>query len=82
MPLKTRGKQNKDDLLWRSRVDHTRSEAMRVLASIKNGTVDENDLDMLNNFVQFSLALMQMEGPKKWALAKMNAEIMSLNNGN
>lgn len=66
------------DPLWQYKVDHTRREAMRVMREIKSGAVSEIDLDMLNNFIQFSLALMQMEGSKKWARAKMNAEIMSL----
>jgi len=63
---------------WRARVDATRKGAMNVLRAIQAGEVDEVQLDMLNNFVQFSLALMQMEGPKKWARAKVNAEIMAL----
>lgn len=67
------------DLTFQHRVDHTRTEAMRVLSDVRRGYVNADDLDMLSNFVQFSLALMQMEGPKKWALAKINAEIMSLN---
>jgi len=65
------------DPLWRIKVDHTRREAMRVIREIRAGDVNEEDLDMLSNFVQFSLALMQMEGEKKWARAKVNAEIMS-----
>ena len=69
------------DPTFQHRVDHTRTEAMRVLSDVRSGYVNSDDLDMLSNFVQFSLALMQMEGPKKWALAKINAEIMSLNRG-
>ena len=65
------------DPIWRIKVDHTRREAMRVIREIRAGNVNEEDLDMLQNFVQFSLALMQMEGEKKWARAKVNAEIMS-----
>jgi hypothetical protein len=38
-------------------------------------------MDKLQNFLLFSLALMQMEGPKKWELAKLNAEIMSFSLG-
>jgi hypothetical protein len=68
------------DPLWQATVDHTRKESMRVMRSIQAGEVSEHDLDMLNNFLQFSLALMQMEGSKKWARAKMNAEIMAINN--
>ena len=67
-----------DDPLWQSTVDHSRSESMRILREIRSGTVNLHDLEMLHNFLQFSLALMQMEGSKKWARAKMNAEIMEL----
>lgn len=69
------------DPLWRVKVNHTRKEAIRVIREIRAGTVNEEDLDMLQNFVQFSLALMQMEGEKKWARAKVNAEIMSYTKG-
>ena len=65
------------DPIWRTKVTHTRREAMRVIREIRQGDVNEADLDMLQNFVQFSLALMLMEGEKKWARAKVNAEIMS-----
>jgi hypothetical protein len=68
----------KHDPLWRAKVDHTRREAMRVIGHIRYGIVEEEDIDMLQNFVMFALALMQAEGPKKWELAKLNAEIMSL----
>jgi hypothetical protein len=64
--------------VWQARVDHTRREVMRVLADIRRGAIDEEDLDKLHNFAQFALALMQAEGPKKWELAKLNAELMSL----
>lgn len=67
----------KVDLLWQSKVAHTRSEAMRTLNSIRRGDVNEEDLDKLQNFVQFALALMLMEGGKKWARAKVNAELMN-----
>lgn len=69
------------DPVFQHRVDHTRTEAMRVLHDVRCGYVNADDLDMLQNFVQFSLALMQMEGPKKWAMAKVNAEIMALARG-
>ena len=65
------------DPLWRTKVAHTRKEAMRTIRNIRSGDVNEEDLDKLQNFVQFSLALMLMEGDKKWARAKVNAEIMS-----
>ena len=66
------------DPVWQLKVDHTRREAMRVIDDIRRGFVNEHDMDMLQNFVQFSLALMQAEGPKKWELAKLNAELMAL----
>lgn len=66
------------DPVWQSKVDHTRREAMRVIGDIRRGFVNEYDIDMLHNFVQFALALMQAEGPKKWELAKLNAELMAL----
>lgn len=66
------------DPVWQARVSHTRAEAMRTLREIRDGTVAEEDLDKLQNFVQFSLALMLMEGDKKWARAKVNAELMNL----
>jgi hypothetical protein len=65
------------DPLWRNKVGHTRKEAMRTIRNIRAGDVNEIDLDMLQNFVQFSLALMLMEGEKKWARAKLNAELMN-----
>lgn len=40
--------------------------------------LDEEELDKLQNFCLFALALMQAEGPRKWELAKLNAELMSL----
>lgn len=65
------------DAAWRNKVGHTRKEAMRVIREIRAGDVNETDLDMLQNFVQFSLALMLMEGERKWARAKVNAELMN-----
>ena len=65
------------DPQWRNKVGHTRKEAMRTIRNIRAGDVNEIDLDMLQNFVQFSLALMLMEGEKKWARAKVNAELMN-----
>lgn len=45
--------------------------------NIRKGEVDEMELEKLQNFLQFSLALMQLSGPNKWAQAKMNAEMMN-----
>ena len=65
-------------MTWQNTVDHTRREAMRTIEDIRQGVVNEEDIDKLSNFVQFPLALMLMEGDKKWARAKMNAELMNL----
>lgn len=71
----------KIDPVWQAQVDATRSGVMQVLHAIRVGTVDEEELDKLHNFCLFALALMQAEGPKKWALAKVNAELMSFMKG-
>lgn len=66
------------DTDWQARVDYTRREVMRTLSEIRRGYVNADDLDKLQNFCQFALALMQAEGPKGWARAKLNAELMAL----
>ena len=73
-------KKKKVDPAWRLKVNTIRSGAMDAIRSIRAGEIDDIQLDMLQNFVLFSVALMEIEGPEKWALAKLNAEIMSLNN--
>ena len=70
-------KQLKIDPQWQAIVDGYRSGVMRVMESINKGEVDELELEKLNNFAQFALALMQISGPEKWARAKMNAELMN-----
>jgi hypothetical protein len=50
---------------------------MRTIRNIRAGDVNEEDLDKLNNFVQFALALMLIHGEKSWARAKVNAELMN-----
>jgi len=62
-------------------VDGNRIGVANVIESIRKGEVDEMELEKLHNFVQFSLALMQLSGPQKWAQAKLNAELMSLMKG-
>ena len=69
----------KFDPAWRAHVDGHRNGVVLTIADIRAGTVAEEDIDKLQNFCLFALALMQMEGPQKWALGKVNAEIMSLN---
>ena len=70
-------KQKKIDFDWEAIVNGNRIGISRVFNSIRDGTVDEEELDKLYNFTQFSFALMQLCGPQKWAQAKMNAELMS-----
>jgi len=67
----------KDNYDWQAIIDGNRIGITNVINGIRNGEVDELELEKLNNFVQFSLALMQLSGPDKWARAKMNAEMMN-----
>jgi hypothetical protein len=67
----------KVDFDWEAVINGNRIGIHQVFESIKNGQVDEQELEKLQNFVQFSLALMQLSGPTKWAQAKMNAEMMN-----
>jgi hypothetical protein len=71
----------KIDYDWQAVVDGNRIGVTNVMESIRKGEVDEMELEKLHNFVQFSLALMQLSGPQKWAQAKLNAELMSLMKG-
>lgn len=68
----------KVDPVWRAKVDATRAGVMQAIREIRAGEIDEDSVDKLQNFCLFALALMQAEGPKKWELAKLNAELMSL----
>jgi hypothetical protein len=70
--------QKKIDFDWQAVIDGNRIGVTNVIESIRKGEVDEMELEKLHNFVQFSLALMQLSGPQKWAQAKLNAELMSL----
>jgi hypothetical protein len=67
----------KEDYDWQAIIDGNRIGISKVFESIRSGEVDELELEKLQNFVQFSLALMQLSGPNKWARAKLNAEIMN-----
>ena len=69
-------RKRKDDYDWQAVIDGNRTGITNVIRGIRNGEVDELELEKLNNFVQFSLALMQLSGPTKWAQAKLNAEMM------
>jgi len=70
-------KQKKIDYDWEAVINGNRIGVHQVIESIKKGEVDEQELEKLQNFVQFALALMQLSGPTKWAQAKMNAEMMN-----
>lgn len=70
-------KPKKIDYDWQAIIDGNRIGVAQVIESIKRGEVDELELEKLQNFVQFALALMQLSGPTKWAQAKMNAEMMN-----
>lgn len=70
-------KPQKYDFNWEAVINGNRIGIGKVFDSINNGEVDEEELEKLYNFVQFSLALMQLAGPQKWAQAKLNAEMMS-----
>jgi hypothetical protein len=70
-------KQKKIDFDWEAVINGNRIGVHQVIESIKTGEVDEQELEKLQNFVQFALALMQLAGPTKWAQAKMNAEMMN-----
>jgi hypothetical protein len=70
-------KQKKFDYDWEAIINGNRIGVHQVIESIRKGEVDEVELEKLQNFVQFALALMQLSGPTKWAQAKMNAEMMN-----
>ena len=70
-------KQKKIDFDWEAVINGNRIGIARVFKSIEDGAVDEQEFEKLQNFVQFSLALMQLCGPQKWAQAKLNAELMN-----
>lgn len=75
--LKSKYKPKKIDHDWEARVNGARIGSMAAFKNIRNGAIEEEQLDKLQNLMQFSLALMQICGPEKWAQAKFNAELMS-----
>lgn len=66
----------KFDPHWDAVCNGYRKGVMGVIASINKGVVEEDELEKLNNFALFALALMELSGPEKWTRAKMNAEMM------
>jgi hypothetical protein len=54
----------KRDPVWHAKVAVFRRETMRTIRDIREGDVNEEDIDKLNNFIQFCLALMLIHGEK------------------
>jgi hypothetical protein len=70
-------KKPRHDTHWEATINGYRIGVMRVINSINKGEVEEEELEKLNNFAQFALALMEISGSEKWERAKMNAEMMN-----
>lgn len=68
-------KPQKHDPHWQAVIDGYRTGVMRVINNINKGEVEEIELEKLNNFAQFALALMEISGREKWERAKLNAEM-------
>lgn len=62
----------------KSYVNTYRSNIMRVLNDIENGTVDEDDVFRLRNFCQWALASMERQDMREIDKAWRNAEAMSI----
>ncbi len=75
-------KPDKYDPQWQAIIDGYRVGVMRVINNINKGEVEEIELEKLNNFAQFALALMQISGREKLERAKLNAEMMLYLKGN
>jgi hypothetical protein len=60
-----------------NRVTVIREKAMATIAAVRRGEVSEDELDKLQNFVLFSLALIPMMGENAWKRAKKHAELLS-----
>jgi hypothetical protein len=69
-------KPQKHDPHWQAVIDGYRTGVMRVINNINKGEVEETELEKLNNFAQFALALMEISGREKWERAKLNAEML------
>jgi hypothetical protein len=69
-------KSQKHDPHWQAVIDGYRTGVMRVINNINKGEVEEIELEKLNNFAQFALALMEISGREKWERAKLNAEML------
>lgn len=69
-------KLQKPDPEWDAIINGYRIGVMRVINNINKGEVEETELEKLNNFAQFALALMEISGRDKWERAKLNAEML------
>ena len=69
-------KPQKPDHEWDAIINGYRIGVMRVINNINKGEVEETELEKLNNFAQFALALMEISGRDKWERAKLNAEML------
>lgn len=67
----------KKEFTQRELIDIYRTNVSRVLKDLRNGCVNEEDLDKLDNFCKISLALMYMVPVSRFRMAQANAEIMS-----
>lgn len=60
---------------WQAQVNGNRIGVMAALKAIEAGSIDELELEKMHNFCLFALSLMELEGDKKWARAKLNAKL-------
>jgi uncharacterized protein YjgD (DUF1641 family) len=58
-----------------------RTNSMRTLSNIRQGLVNELDVDQLQNFLQTSLALMQLVSVPTFRQAQRNAELLGFLKG-
>lgn len=62
-------------------VEIYRQNAMRTLREVRKGMVNEVDIDKLQNFVQVSLALMEIVSVDTFRQAQRNAELLGFFKG-
>lgn len=68
----------KFDVEWAELRKHYRVSVVRVLNNIREGTVDELDLDKLHNFCMDSLFLMSKVPMAVWRKAEKDANLAGL----
>jgi hypothetical protein len=62
-------------------VELYRQNSMRTIRDVRRGMVNELDVDKLQNFLQVSLALMELVSVSTFEQARMNAELLSFFKG-